>query len=38
MFELADRLVGIYKTDNATKSVSIAPAAFRVGPAPVPPV
>ena len=25
MFELADRLVGIYKTDNATKSVAINP-------------
>ena len=23
MFELADRLVGIYKTDNCTKSVTI---------------
>lgn len=28
MFELADRLVGIYKTDNCTKSVSINPRAF----------
>ncbi|KDD71936.1 RecF/RecN/SMC N terminal domain-containing protein, partial [Helicosporidium sp. ATCC 50920] len=28
MFELADRLVGIYKTHNATKSVSIDPRAF----------
>lgn len=28
MFELADRLVGIYKTDNATKSVTINPNAF----------
>jgi len=26
MFELADRLCGIYKTDNATKSVTINPA------------
>nr|XP_039260655.1 structural maintenance of chromosomes protein 4-like [Styela clava] len=26
MFELADRLVGIYKTDNCTKSVTIEPA------------
>ena len=26
MFELADRLVGIYKTHNATKSVTINPA------------
>ena len=25
MFELADRLVGIYKTDNCTKSVTINP-------------
>jgi structural maintenance of chromosome 4 len=25
MFELADRLVGIYKTDNTTKSISINP-------------
>ena len=25
MFELADRLVGIYKTDNTTKSVTIDP-------------
>lgn len=25
MFELADRLVGIYKTHNATKSVTINP-------------
>jgi structural maintenance of chromosome 4 len=28
MFELADRLVGIYKTDNCTKSVTIDPAKF----------
>ena len=28
MFELADRLVGIYKTNNCTKSVSINPRAF----------
>ncbi|CAG9467372.1 unnamed protein product [Pedinophyceae sp. YPF-701] len=35
MFELADRLVGIYKTDDATKSVTIDPRAFAVGaPAP----
>ncbi|KAJ3163928.1 hypothetical protein HDU88_006097 [Geranomyces variabilis] len=27
MFELADRLVGIYKTDNTTKSITINPAA-----------
>lgn len=30
MFELADRLVGIYKTDNATKSVTINPNAFNM--------
>ena len=35
MFELADRLVGIYKTDNATKSVTINPSAFVVQPSPV---
>lgn len=28
MFELADRLVGIYKTDNTTKTVAIAPNQF----------
>ena len=28
MFELADRLVGIYKTNNCTKSVTIDPKAF----------
>ena len=28
MFELADRLVGIYKTSNATKSVTINPKAY----------
>ena len=32
MFELADRLVGIYKTDNATKSVAVNPRQFVVGP------
>ncbi|KAL0027544.1 hypothetical protein WJX77_009918 [Trebouxia sp. C0004] len=31
MFELADRLVGIYKTNNATKSVAINPGEFVVG-------
>ncbi|KIY96426.1 Structural maintenance of chromosomes protein 4 [Monoraphidium neglectum] len=31
MFELADRLVGIYKTDNATKTVTINPGEFVVG-------
>jgi structural maintenance of chromosome 4 len=30
MFELADRLVGIYKTDHCTKSVTINPKAFAV--------
>jgi structural maintenance of chromosome 4 len=33
MFELADRLVGIYKTDNATKSVTINPSSFSLSPA-----
>jgi structural maintenance of chromosome 4 len=28
MFELADRLVGIYKTNHCTKSITIDPAAF----------
>ena len=31
MFELADRLVGIYKTSNATKSITINPAAMALG-------
>ncbi|KAE8718250.1 Structural maintenance of chromosomes protein 4 [Hibiscus syriacus] len=31
MFELADRLVGIYKTDNCTKSITIDPNSFVVG-------
>lgn len=31
MFELADRLVGIYKTDNCTKSITINPNSFAVG-------
>ena len=30
MFELADRLVGIYKTNNMTNSVAINPAAFTI--------
>merc|ERR1712188_229591 len=30
MFELADRLVGIYKTHNATKSVTIDPSTFNM--------
>lgn len=34
MFELADRLVGIYKTDNATKSVALNPGNFKVGSIP----
>uniref|UniRef100_A0A7S1TIR5 Structural maintenance of chromosomes protein 4 n=1 Tax=Compsopogon caeruleus TaxID=31354 RepID=A0A7S1TIR5_9RHOD len=32
MFELADRLVGIYKTHNTTKSVTINPSAFVLTP------
>ena len=28
MFELADRLVGVYKTNNTTKTVAINPGAF----------
>jgi structural maintenance of chromosome 4 len=28
MFELADRLVGVYKTDNQTKTVTVNPRAF----------
>lgn len=28
MFELADRLVGIYKTNNCTKSITIDPGCF----------
>ncbi|GIL65143.1 hypothetical protein Vafri_18951 [Volvox africanus] len=30
MFELAERLVGIYKTDNATKTVAINPGRFAI--------
>lgn len=30
MFEMADRLVGIYKTSNATKSVTINPNKFKI--------
>ncbi|KAF9958569.1 hypothetical protein BGZ70_009140 [Mortierella alpina] len=30
MFELADRLVGIYKTDNKTKAISVNPSAITV--------
>ena len=33
--QLADRLVGIYKTDNCTKSIAINPAAFTVPTAPM---
>ncbi|KAG0214660.1 hypothetical protein BGX28_001698 [Mortierella sp. GBA30] len=37
MFELADRLVGIYKTDNKTKTISVNPSAITVlRPTPVP--
>jgi len=32
MFELADRLVGIYKTNNITKSVTINPKSFSLQP------
>jgi structural maintenance of chromosome 4 len=32
MFELADRLVGIYKTDYATKTVAINPNEFVLPP------
>lgn len=34
MFELADRLVGIYKTHDATKSVTINPKLFAAMPTP----
>lgn len=30
MFELADRLVGIYKTNHTTKSVTVNPNAFQI--------
>ena len=30
MFELADRLVGIYKTNNITKTITISPEQFAV--------
>ncbi|KAH7432741.1 hypothetical protein KP509_07G037500 [Ceratopteris richardii] len=33
MFELADRLIGIYKTDNCTKSITINPSSFAVSAA-----
>jgi structural maintenance of chromosome 4 len=38
MFELADRLVGIYKTQDCTKSITINPGAFAVGKAVAAPV
>lgn len=34
MFEIADRLVGIYKTNDITKSVTINPKTFGAPPAP----
>jgi hypothetical protein len=34
MFEVAERLHGIYKTNDVTKSVTIDPRAFRLGAAP----
>ena len=40
MFELADRLVGIYKTNDATKSITINPRLFEAavgGQLPAPP-
>ena len=36
MFELADRLVGIYKTHDATKSVAIDPRDYATAEAPLP--
>ena len=36
MFELADRLVGIYKTDNVTKTVTINPHALHIPGQPAP--
>lgn len=36
MFELADRLIGIYKTDNCTKSVTINPMRIAASAAPAP--
>merc|ERR1712238_453197 len=36
MFGLADRLVGIYKTENCTKSVTIDPKAFSIAAADIP--
>ena len=37
MFELADRLVGIYKTNDATKSVTINPKIYEQGTVMAPP-
>merc|ERR1712010_245525 len=39
MFELADRLVGIYKTHDVTKTITISPSAFAatLGQLPAPP-
>jgi hypothetical protein len=34
MFELADRLVGIYKTDNTTKTIAINPGDYVVKESP----
>ena len=34
MFELADRLVGVYKTHNATKSIAIDPGDYAAAAAP----
>ena len=36
MFELADRLVGIYKTNDATKSVTVNPRMFENRPLTLP--
>jgi structural maintenance of chromosome 4 len=37
MFELADRLVGIYKTNDCTKSVTVNPSSFAIEDAPAAP-
>ena len=39
MFELADRLTGVYKTHNVTKTITISPSAFAatLGALPAPP-
>jgi len=34
MFELADRLVGIYKTENCTRTLAINPSSFTVPDSP----